>query len=144
MARLLMGIGVGILAWSLWKMTGWTPAVRNTRWSTNAIIQGFGFGFVFLPLQVIAFATLEPAMRTDGTALLSLLRNIGMAIGVSVTEALLTQNTQVEHSVLTGYVTPLEPGAGRRHAGAHAVADHPVWRPGDQCHGHTPGGDHRL
>ena len=110
--RLLMGIGVAILAWSLWDMTTWTPAEAELGVVTNAIIQGFGFGFVFLPLQVIAFATLEPALRTDGTALLSLLRNIGMAIGVSVTEALLTQNTQVEHSVLAGYVTPLSRALG--------------------------------
>jgi DHA2 family multidrug resistance protein len=110
--RLLMGIGVIILAWSLWDMTGWTPAVAQSEVVTNAIIQGFGFGFVFLPLQVIAFATLDPLLRTEGTALLSLLRNIGMAIGVSVTEALLTQNTQVEHSVLSGYVTPLSRALG--------------------------------
>jgi DHA2 family multidrug resistance protein len=62
---------------------------------------------VFIPLQVIAFATLDPALRTEGTALLSLLRNLGSAIGISVTGALVTRNTQVEHSVLTGFVTPL-------------------------------------
>jgi DHA2 family multidrug resistance protein len=111
--RILMGFGVMVLAWSLWQMTGWTPAVPESEVVINAIIQGFGFGFVFLPLQVIAFATLAPALRTEGTALLSLLRNIGMAIGVSVTEALLTRNTQVEHSVLAGYITPLARVLGR-------------------------------
>jgi DHA2 family multidrug resistance protein len=110
--RVLMAFGVVVLAWSLWQMTGWTPAVAESEVVTNAIIQGFGFGFVFLPLQVIAFATLDPLLRTEGTALLSLLRNIGMAIGVSVTEALLTRNTQVEHSVLASYVTPLSRALG--------------------------------
>ncbi len=61
---------------------------------------------MFIPLQVIAFATLAPQFRTNGTALLSLFRNVGSAIGVSVTETLLTRNTQIEHSVLAGYVTP--------------------------------------
>ena len=46
-------------------------------------------------------------MRTEGTALLSLLRNVGSAIGISVTGALVTRNTQIEHSVLSGYITPL-------------------------------------
>ena len=110
--RVLMAFGVLVLAWSLWQMTGWTPAVSESDVVTNAIIQGFGFGFVFLPLQVIAFATLDPLLRTEGTALLSLLRNIGMAIGVSVTSALLTRNSQVEHSVLAGYVTPLSRALG--------------------------------
>lgn len=88
-------------------MTDWTPAVSETTMVVNTILQGAGLGFVFIPLQVIAFATLDPALRTEGTALLSLLRNVGSAIGISVTGAMVTQNGQIEHSVLTGYITPL-------------------------------------
>ncbi len=106
-ARLLMALGILILSWSLYRMTGWTPAVADMTVITNTALQGVGLGFVFVPLQVIAFATLEPALRTEGTALLSLLRNVGSAIGISVTGALVTQNTQIEHSVLSAYITPL-------------------------------------
>ncbi len=106
-SRLLMGFGIIILTVSLYIMTGWTPAVSDRAVILNTMLQGAGLGFVFVPLQVIAFATLEPALRTEGTALLSLLRNVGSAIGISVTGALVTQNTQVEHSVLAGYITPL-------------------------------------
>jgi DHA2 family multidrug resistance protein len=88
-------------------MTAWTPAVSEWTMVINTMLQGAGLGFVFIPLQVIAFATLDSSLRTEGTALLSLLRNIGSAIGISVTGALVTRNMQIEHSVLTGYVTPL-------------------------------------
>jgi DHA2 family multidrug resistance protein len=60
-----------------------------------------------VPLQVVAFATLDPALRTEGTALLSLVRNVGSAIGISVTTAIVSQTGQVEHSVLASYITPL-------------------------------------
>ena len=106
-ARLLMAFGIVVLAYSLYRMTGWTPAVSEMTVIVNTMLQGAGLGFVFVPLQVIAFATLEPALRTEGTALLSLLRNVGSAIGISVTSALVTQNGQIEHSVLAGYITPL-------------------------------------
>ena len=106
-ARLLMAFGIIVLAYSLYRMTGWTPAVSDTTVIVNTMLQGAGLGLVFVPLQVIAFATLEPALRTEGTALLSLLRNVGSAIGISVTSALVTRNGQIEHSVLAGYVTPL-------------------------------------
>jgi DHA2 family multidrug resistance protein len=106
-ARLLMAFGIVVLAYSLFRMTEWTPAVADTTVMVTTMLQGAGLGFVFVPLQVIAFATLEPALRTEGTALLSLLRNVGSAIGISVTSALVTRNTQVEHSVLAGYITPL-------------------------------------
>lgn len=88
-------------------MTDWTPAVSETTMVVNTVLQGAGLGFVFIPLQVIAFATLDSALRTEGAALLSLLRNVGSAIGISVTGAMVTQNGQIEHSVLAGYVTPL-------------------------------------
>jgi MFS transporter, DHA2 family, multidrug resistance protein len=106
-ARLLMAFGVVLLSYSLYLMTDWTPAVSETTMVVNTLLQGAGLGFVFIPLQVIAFATLDPALRTEGTALLSLLRNVGSAIGISVTGAMVTQNSQIEHSVLTGYITPL-------------------------------------
>ena len=106
-ARLLMGLGILLLSLSLYRMTGWTPAVSDMTVILNTMLQGAGLGFVFVPLQVVAFATLEPALRTEGTALLSLLRNVGSAIGISVTGALVSQNNQIEHSVLSGFVTPL-------------------------------------
>jgi MFS transporter, DHA2 family, multidrug resistance protein len=105
--RLLMAFGILVLSWSLYRMTSWTPDVPETTMIVNTMLQGAGLGFVFIPLQVVAFATLDPALRTEGTALLSLLRNVGSAIGISVTGALVTRNAAVEHSVLSGFVTPL-------------------------------------
>ncbi|HEY0184644.1 MAG TPA: DHA2 family efflux MFS transporter permease subunit [Rhodopila sp.] len=105
--RLLMALGIVLLAWSLYRMTGWTPDVSETTMMVNTMLQGAGLGFVFIPLQVVAFATLDPALRTEGTALLSLVRNVGSAIGISVTGAMVTRNQQVEHSILAGFATPL-------------------------------------
>ncbi|HVZ06528.1 DHA2 family efflux MFS transporter permease subunit [Rhodopila sp.] len=105
--RALMAAGILVLAYSLYRMTGWTPAVDDVSVIINTMLQGAGLGLVFVPLQVIAFATLEPALRTEGTALLSLVRNVGSAIGISVTSALVARTGQIEHSVLAGYITPL-------------------------------------
>ena len=104
--RLLMAFGVALLCYSLWTMTGWTPDASQGSVITNTIIQGAGLGFVFIPLQVVAFATLPGAVRTDGTALLSLFRNVGSAIGVSVTSTMLARNIQAAHADLAARVTP--------------------------------------
>ncbi len=117
-ARKMMALGVLSLCWSLWEMTHWTPDVSEGWLIFTIIVQGFGLGFVFIPLQVIAFATLAPALRTDGASLFSLLRNIGAAIGVSITSALLAHNTQALHAEIGAYVTPfnraLQHGAAAR------------------------------
>ena len=110
--RKLMAIGVLVLAFSLYRMTGWTPDVSESEMIWNTVLQGAGLGFVFIPLNVVAFATLDPALRTQATSLLSLLRNVGSAIGISVTETLLTQNTQIEHSVLSAFASPLNRALG--------------------------------
>ena len=104
--RKLMALGIALLCFSLWTMTGWTPDA--SRWSVivNTIVQGAGLGFVFIPLQVVAFATLPGAVRTDGTSLLSLFRNVGSAIGVSVTSTMLARNIQVSHADLAAAITP--------------------------------------
>ena len=63
-------------------------------------------GLVFTPLQVLAFATLAPGLRTEGAALFSLGRNIGAAIGVSVTTSLLAHNAQALHEIIGASVNP--------------------------------------
>lgn len=105
-ARSLMLIGSVLLVYSLWLMIGWTPDVSPETVTIVTIIQGFGLGFLFTPLQVAAFATLPAELRTDATGLFSLFRNVGAAIGVSVTSAMLDHVGQIEHSVLAGTITP--------------------------------------
>jgi len=103
--RWLMLFGILLIAETLWEMTGWTPDVDAWSLTRNSVVQGFGLGIVFTPLQVVAFATLPPELRTDGTALFSLLRNLGLAIGVSVSSVILTQSTQIAHAEIAANVT---------------------------------------
>jgi DHA2 family multidrug resistance protein len=104
--RILMGIGILCIAWAMWDMTEWTPDVSVLRLSIVTMIQGVGISFVFIPLQVIGFATLAPELRTDAAALYALTRNIGSAIGVSATSAVLAWSVQVLHSQFAEQITP--------------------------------------
>ena len=56
----------------------------------NSVAQGFGLGFVFVPLNTIAFASLPGELRTEGAALWTLIRNIGSSVGISIVIARLT------------------------------------------------------
>ena len=55
--RKLMAFGIMLLVWSIWEMTRWTPDVSETLIAVTIVIQGAGLGFLFIPLQVLAFAT---------------------------------------------------------------------------------------
>jgi DHA2 family multidrug resistance protein len=104
--RKLMAVGILALVWSIWEMTHWTPDVDQWKITVTIMVQGAGLGLLFIPLQVLAFATLPANLRTDGTSLFSLFRNIGAAIGVSVTSSMLARNTQVLHESIGASVTP--------------------------------------
>ena len=104
--RLLIALGILMLCLSLEMMAGWTPDVSQHDIIVAIFIQGLGLGFVFVPLQVLTFATLRAEFRTDGTSMMSLFRNVGSAVGVSVTSAALAHNIQLVHAEISEYVTP--------------------------------------
>jgi DHA2 family multidrug resistance protein len=104
--RWLAALGLLLQCWSFWVMTGWTPDVSAREIVITIAVQGAGMGLVFTQLQVLAFATLAPGLRTEGAALFSLGRNIGAAIGVSVTTSLLAHNAQALHETIGASVNP--------------------------------------
>jgi DHA2 family multidrug resistance protein len=104
--RYLVGTGLVMVCGSYYIMTGWTPDVSQSEIIAAIMLQGAGMGLIFTPLQVLAFATVSPALRTEGASLFNLLRNIGAAIGVSVTSTVLARNTQKLHEMIGGNLTP--------------------------------------
>src|SRR6202047_1780991 len=103
--RLLLGIGLGLTAWSFYAMTGWTPDVSQMTIIVVGVIQGIGLGFIFVPLSVVTLSTLSSELRAEGAGLYSLSRNIGSSVGISVVNSLLTTNTQVNHAEIVQHVT---------------------------------------
>jgi DHA2 family multidrug resistance protein len=103
--RILLGIGLSITAWSFYLMTGWTPDVSQATIIGVGLVQGAGLGFLFVPLSAATLSTLPAESRTDGAGLYSLSRNIGSSVGISVVNALLTRNTQVNHAAIAQHVT---------------------------------------
>jgi DHA2 family multidrug resistance protein len=61
---------------------------------------------MFLPLSLITFETLPAALRTDGSALFHLLRNIGSSIGISLAVTFLVRSTQHNRAELAEHASP--------------------------------------
>jgi MFS transporter, DHA2 family, multidrug resistance protein len=71
-SRVIMGLGVVPLSLSLWRLSQWTPAIGESTLIYNTMIQGEGVGFIFVPLNVVAFATLAPQLRYEATSFVTL------------------------------------------------------------------------
>ncbi|WP_062065390.1 DHA2 family efflux MFS transporter permease subunit [Cellvibrio sp. OA-2007] len=98
--------GLLLTAFSLWEMTLFTTTITSWDIIRTSVVQGFGLGFIFVPLSTVAFSTLAARYRNEGTALFSLTRNIGSSIGISVVMAELQQNIQKNHAAFADYITP--------------------------------------
>jgi MFS transporter, DHA2 family, multidrug resistance protein len=105
--RILLSIGLSCTAWSFYVMTGWTPDISQATIVSVGLVQGVGLGFLFVPLSVVTLSTLSAARRTEGTAIYSLMRNIGSSVGISIVSTVLTQQTQINHATIAVNVTAI-------------------------------------
>jgi len=105
-ARTLIASGMLLMSISLYFMTQWTDQTGVSTIVVISVAQGFGLGLVFVPLSTVAFLTLPNELRTDGTAMLTLMRNVASSIGISVVIAKLTSGGRESYAILNEHVTP--------------------------------------
>ena len=105
-ARTLIISGLGLTAASLFQMTGWTDMTQANEIIIVSVVQGFGFGLVFVPLSTVAFLTLPGQLRTDGTSMLTLLRNVASSVGISIVIAQLTEAGRRIYAKLSEQINP--------------------------------------
>ncbi len=107
--RLTLFVGFAVTALALWWMCDYSLdlSVGDIVWP--GVIQGIGTGLVFVPLSAATFATLAPQMRAQGTAIFSLVRNIGSSIGISLVQTVLARNSISTHAKLVEHVTRSNP-----------------------------------
>jgi DHA2 family multidrug resistance protein len=108
--RLMVFFGLTLATYTLWLMVGWTTETPASTIAIDSVGQGVGLGFVFVPLNTIAFATLPGALRTDGAALWTLIRNLGSSVGISLMIASLTADMSKYHSHLAEFINPFNDG----------------------------------
>jgi DHA2 family multidrug resistance protein len=111
-ARLMMIAGMSLVAVTMWWMTGFSPIMGNGPFLWSGLVQGFGIGLIFVPLNTLAFATVPAMLRTEAASFFSLLRNLGGSVGVSLSVGILARQTQIAHADLGSAVSPFSvPGA---------------------------------
>jgi DHA2 family multidrug resistance protein len=105
-ARSLVLIGLAATVFTLQQMVDFTDQTSARTILLVSMVQGFGLGFVFVPLSTVAFDTLPAYLRTEGTAILTLVRNVGSSVGISMVIAQLTNTTIRMHADLSAFITP--------------------------------------
>ncbi len=76
---------------------------------STTVVQGMGFGLVWVPLTAVSFATLPTKLRTEGSAFSALVRNIGGSLGIAIGENVLVRAIQTNHASIAAHATPYNP-----------------------------------
>jgi MFS transporter, DHA2 family, multidrug resistance protein len=105
-SRLLMVSGLTMTSVSLWMMSKFSSGMDMQPVIMSGLLQGFGLGFVFVPLNTISYSTLPTQYRTEAASFFSLLRNIGGSIGVSLVVGVLARQVQIAHADIGAALTP--------------------------------------
>jgi len=103
--RLLVFFGSLLMAYSLYMMTEFDIVMGTGPIMLSGLLQGVGMGFVFIPLNTLAFATITARYRVDATAMFSLVRNVGSGVGISLVTAVLANMQVVNHAELAERIT---------------------------------------
>jgi DHA2 family multidrug resistance protein len=105
-ARYLILTGLILTALTMYQTTGFTENTSGRTIVFVGLVQGLGMGLVFIPLSTVAFLSLPAQFRTDGTAMLTLVRNVASSAGISVVIANLSGMTTTFHSQLVEHISP--------------------------------------
>jgi DHA2 family multidrug resistance protein len=88
-------------------MSTYNMDASNGDFITALIIRGIGLAFVNVPLINQSVSTLEPRQLPTGIAIVNMMRQVGGAFGVAITNTYVTQRTAVHRGDL---VSNLQPG----------------------------------
>ncbi len=72
--------------------------------------QAGGLAFLFAPLNTIAFAEINRRDTGDAAALFTMFRNVAGSVGISLSTAMVTEDTQIRMAHLVPHLTPLDLG----------------------------------
>jgi MFS transporter, DHA2 family, multidrug resistance protein len=136
--RILITFGCIVSASALFVMAGWDLGLDYGHAVRARMLQSFGLAFLFIPINVAAFAYVPKEKTNMGTGIINLARNIGASVGIATVTTMLDRRTQFHqsrlaehandfsaayHNTLNGTQAKLiAAGSTATHAGAQAHA----------------------
>jgi DHA2 family multidrug resistance protein len=113
---------------ALWSWTGLYTEVSFRVLVEARMVQAVGLGFLFVPLNTIAYSGLPPGKSNDASALINLMRNLGGSVGISIVQTMLSRRSQFHQARLIEGMTNDNPifyqvthGTGNGHATISAI-----------------------
>ena len=117
-ARWLVVWGLLVMSLSLFHMANFNLEIDFHTAMMARVYQSFGFAFLFVPINVMAFYFIPKEKVNNATGLINLARNIGGSVGIALVTTLLARRAQFHQTVLVSHLTPFDARYNAALAGA--------------------------
>ncbi len=107
--RYLLTTGFVILGISCFMFSQLTLQVAESTLLLPNVLNGFGLGFIFVPLTTLMVGNLPNDQLGNATGIQNLVRNIGGSIGISTVSTLLDRHSQAHQVFLVANLSPVNP-----------------------------------
>src|SRR5215469_371712 len=99
--RILVTFGCVVAAIALFVMAGWDLGLDYRHAVEARMLQSFGLAFLFIPINVAAFAYVPKEKTNMGTGIINLARNVGASVGIATVTTMLDRRAQFHMARLT-------------------------------------------
>jgi len=119
--RILVTFGCVVSSIALFVMAGWNLTLDYKHAVLGRMLQSLGLAFLFIPINVSAFAFVPKEKTNMGTGIINLARNVGASVGIATVTTLLERRTQVHESQLMEHVNVYSSAYRNTLNGLHTV-----------------------
>jgi MFS transporter, DHA2 family, multidrug resistance protein len=105
-ARWLIAGGLVVTSLGLFYMTRFYLDVDYNTVVWARVYQSAGLGFLFIPINTIAYLGLAPEKNNDASAIINMMRNLGGSFGISLATTLLARRQQYHQNMLIEHIGP--------------------------------------
>jgi MFS transporter, DHA2 family, multidrug resistance protein len=105
--RNLITFGCIVSSIALFVMAGWDLGIDYGHAVRARMLQSFGLAFLFIPINVAAFAYVPREKTNMGTGIINLARNIGASVGIATVTTMLQRRGQAHQARLVEHVNTL-------------------------------------
>jgi len=104
--RVMMAFGLTMVSLSLFYMTGFNLTIDFWTLATARMLQGCGLGFLFVPINTVAYSYLPPEKNNAASGIINLSRNVGASVGISIVTTMLDRQGQFHRDRLAAHLDP--------------------------------------
>jgi DHA2 family multidrug resistance protein len=115
--RLLILTGMCLMLWSMWDLGHLTTVAGESDARIALIIRGAALGFLFTPINNVAFGSLKPQEAQQASGLINLSRQLGGSFGIAVLGTYLTRHIEYHRADLVSNLYAGNPAFDQRFQG---------------------------